>query len=244
MHKKRALVIGGTKGIGKAISIMLAHRGMQVIVHGGHDAQALNELLHTLKPNAEGFLSADSPEHLCETIRDYLPLDLICVGFGPFTYASLAETQPSQWRLMTEWNLLLPGLIISTLAPSMSTNGGGTIIVFGADLPERQKRYKKIAGYAATKAGLQTLVRSAAVEFGPEGIHVYGIYPDFVETEMIDASTAELWTKLSVHGKLLSGEEVARVLNWMLDAPPMLVNGMLIPVWKTVPFAHTHSFHN
>ena len=119
--QKKAVVIGGSGGIGAKLSLKLAQEGASVMVHGGHNSQKLTDLMETLETNSPqpahhqslvqeitgDNLAAFPTSPLMEHVKE---ADILCVAFGPFLQGSLEDTTPQQWMDITLLNYALPGI--------------------------------------------------------------------------------------------------------------------------------------
>ncbi|MFW6329604.1 MAG: SDR family NAD(P)-dependent oxidoreductase, partial [Alkalispirochaetaceae bacterium] len=85
---RRALVIGGSGGIGRQVSVQLAEAGANLVVHGGSNRERLTELLEAVRKKgvrAEGFLqSVRHSDELLDSVRRRMPFDIAVVAFGPY----------------------------------------------------------------------------------------------------------------------------------------------------------------
>ena len=233
---QRALVIGGTGGIGRAAAIRLASMGAAVCVHGGSSRERLERTLAEIRSAGavgEGFLCAiDQAQQIVEPIRARMPFSIVVVAFGPYLRASLADTTVEDWRRMSELNLALPGAVISLCAPAMREVGYGRFVLFGGPRTDGIEAFREIAAYAAAKTGLACLVRSAARQLNRYGITVNAICPGYVATEYYEAGQLEALVRRMPDGKLVQPEEVARVVEMLVQPDSGAINGALIRLDK------------
>lgn len=179
VHGKRALVVGGTSGIGLELAEALHERGAIVTVTGTHEGGRIR---------ASGIKFLRQRFTLCNIMRPLhgkfrAALDssqIACVCYGPFIQNSMSGTTPQEWRSMALFNYALPGIILSRLLAAMKKNGGGSIMVFGGTRTSSVNAFKTNAAYAGAKTGLSVLVKSAAQEGAPHGIRCNAVMPGFV----------------------------------------------------------------
>ena len=161
-----ALVTGASRGLGAAIANELAGRGITV-----------------LKPTR-----AELDLALSHSIDTYIknhgtqPVDILVNNAGINTLRSIAEIDSETWHTMLQVNLSSALRLTQAFAPGMGTRGWGRILnlstIFSVVNKERR------AAYSMTKAGLNALTRSSAIEFGPSGVLVNALAPGFVDTEL------------------------------------------------------------
>ncbi len=236
LHGKQALVVGGSGGIGRAVSRRLAEAGAEVCVHGGSSEERLERTLGEIRSaggQAEGFLcQAERAEELVGEIERRLPFAVVVVAFGPYLRAPLAETPVRDWVRLCELNLALPGAIVSVCAPAMQAAGFGRFVLFGGPRTDGIEAYTTIAAYAAAKTGVATLVRSAARQLNRFGITVNGVCPGYVATEYYSEVELERIAARMPDGEPVTVEEVAAVVMQLVGPGSKALNGALIRIDK------------
>jgi 3-oxoacyl-[acyl-carrier protein] reductase len=188
LNGKQALVTGGSRGIGRGITLALARAGVRVVACYRNDSEAVESLDHELKElNAEYHLfkadvskAADVAALLDETSRvTDGSLDLVVHNAGTISHVPFADLTPEQWSDVVDTSLTGAYLVCRHALPLLSA--GSSVVYIGSrvatvGIPLR-------AHYTAAKAGLVGLARSQAKEFGPRGIRVNVIAPGVIETE-------------------------------------------------------------
>lgn len=166
MPTRTVLITGGARGIGAAISASLIARGYQVIA----------------PPRAELDLSSPaSIEAYIAAHRD-LPVDILINNAGINVLRAIQEIDDASWQSMLQINLSAALRLTQAFVPGMQARGWGRILnvstIFSLVTKERR------AAYSMTKAALNALTRSAAVEFGPSGVLVNALAPGYVDTAL------------------------------------------------------------
>lgn len=227
----RALVIGGTGGIGFAVASALAAGGARLLIHGHAEArlEARAAVLRGAGAEVATFcadLSApDVPAALLEHARS---VDILVIAYGPFVNKPLAQTTAEDWRLIALSGLALPGIVASEAAVAMAARGFGRIMLFGGTRTDAIRGFKANAAYAAAKTGLGVLAKSIAVEFGGSGVSCAVLCPGFVDTEYLDDSMRQRLTLASPRGGLIPVAEIAALAASLLGGQMDLANGSII----------------
>jgi NAD(P)-dependent dehydrogenase (short-subunit alcohol dehydrogenase family) len=183
---KIALVIGGNSGIGRCISTGLAREGAQVFLTG-RDAATLTQVQAEIGASATA-IQADMaiPESLdpvVEAIRSrHGRLDVLMVNAGVGGFAPVRAVTPELWDSIHAVNLR--GAFFATQRALPLMGRGGAIVLTGSigavlAIPGN-------VAYAASKAGLQAVARTLAVELVGEGIRVNMVSPGPTETPIIN----------------------------------------------------------
>lgn len=232
LEAHRALVIGGSGGVGRSISYQLASMGAAVIVHGGHDAEKLERVVGYIRDRggrARGLLRRlDRASDLLPDLESCGRIDILVVAFGPIVYADLASTTDADWERMASLNLALPGMLVSRTLPGMVQRGWGRIVLFGGPHGDTLRGFARIGAYAAAKAGLASLCKSAARQTRGRNVTVNMIAPGYVDTEFLTDAERELARKRSPRGKLIPAEHVARLAVQLVAADDADINGACI----------------
>ena len=230
----RALVVGGSGGIGAAVSVMLASQGASLLVHGGHDRARLDATLARCREvgcSAEGVIApiaqAEDAEPVVEAAGD---VDILVVAYGPWLELPVDETPVAEWRALTEANLILPAYLLSRLLPGMRSRQYGRVVLFGGPRSDRAEGFQRIGAYAAVKAGLASLVRSVATQYAPDNVRCNMIAPGYVETEYLTDEQIERIRLARPTRRLVQPRQIAALCRALLDDSLDPVNGAIIPV--------------
>jgi NAD(P)-dependent dehydrogenase (short-subunit alcohol dehydrogenase family) len=232
---KRALVAGGSGGIGGAVARGLGKLGAAVTVHGGSSAERLEHTVAAICADggqARGFLCSytgtgtDTIEVFARTIMDSeAEPDILVCAWGPYKRAALEETTLEDWRYLVSCNLILPGMLVSSVLPAMLARNWGRILLFGGSNTDTIRGFTSTATYSAAKTALGTLAKSVS-RLNP-GVTCNVICPGLTDTEYVDDAARAYNTARSPGGALKS-EDVAGAALALLRDP--LLNGAVIPV--------------
>lgn len=229
MSKRGCLIVGASGGLGHELSLQMAGKGWRLFAHG-RDEEKLNRLSEQLDTEIvkikKNFLSRSDIHDFMDLIYPYADLlDVAIVSFGPFLENSLASMSSDQYEHIFDMNLLLPSLIITALAPRMAERNWGRIIVFGGTGTDQNRSYRHVAAYSAAKYALNSMVRSAALEFGKRGVTVNVICPGYVKTEYYDQKVLD---NLKQKGLLLEPERISDIVDFLVSARSSAINGAVI----------------
>ncbi len=220
LRGKSALVIGGTGGIGGALSRLLNVKGVVVTAVGRHPIPNVDFLSISLD-------SRDNCDIVCDEAKK---ADIVCVAWGPFLQKPLEETNQDDWDSVVYANLTLPGMIVSAALPPMIRRKWGRILLFGGTRTESIRGFKTNAAYGAAKTGISSLVKSVAGGYAKHGITCNAICPGFVATEYLDESALKYVRARNPDGKAIDPELVAELCVKVLECPEL--NGVALPVDK------------
>ena len=191
LHGKVALVTGAARGIGRAIALKLARSGCDVAInyYSSHEqARALCDEIHGLGRRAVALQASvaepDSVAEMFEALRSQFErLDLLISNAASGVLRPLNELTLKHWRWCMETNALALPLLVQQAIGLMPH--GSRIVAISSLGAERA-----IPGYGfvgASKAALESLVRSLAVELGPQGVTVNAVSAGIVDTDALRA---------------------------------------------------------
>ncbi len=194
-----ALVTGGSRGIGRAISQQLAAAGARVAVNYRSDHDAAAETVEAIQ-SAGGTATAVAADVSNEADVDRLiaevdaalgPVDLLVNNAGIFDYGDHHETTVQLWHRTIAVNLTSAFLVSWAVKDGMIQRGYGRIVNV-ASIAALRPRPNSIA-YAASKAGMVGLTRSLAEGVAGDGVRVNAIAPGLIETDILaDVDTGVL----------------------------------------------------
>jgi 3-oxoacyl-[acyl-carrier protein] reductase len=230
----RAFVVGGSGGVGRAVSYALAEHGAAIVCHGGHDRSKLEQVVAYIRRS--GGRAAALPA-LISKAEDIVPsldeagrVDILVVAMGPVWYGALEETDAETWRGLVETNLLLPGILVSHYLPRMVERGWGRIVLFGAPHGDGVRGFREISAYAAAKAGVASLCKSAALQTKGANVTVNMIAPGYVDTEYLSDSERSRMRSRSPRNALIPPERIARTITHLVSSEEADINGAIITV--------------
>jgi acetoacetyl-CoA reductase len=225
-----AIVTGGTRGIGAAISVGLKDAGYSVAAsYGGNDeaANAFKEKtgIHVYKWDVGDFEACKNG--VAQVVADLGPVDVLVNNAGITRDTMFHRMTPEQWSAVIATNLDSLFNMTRQVIESMRERGFGRIISIAS--VNGQKGQMGQSNYSAAKAGLIGFTKSLAQENAFKGITVNAVAPGYIATEMVQAVPEEvLKTKilpLIPVGRLGEPEEVARCVTFLASDDAGFITG-------------------
>ena len=227
-----ALVTGGSRGIGAAISIALKNEGYKVAAtYAGNDEAASKFSgetgINTYKWNVANY--EESAEGLNQVQADLGPIDTVVANAGITRDAPFHKMTPEQWNQVIDTNLTGVFNTVHPLWPAMREQKFGRVIVISSI--NGQKGQFAQVNYAATKAGDIGIVKSLAQEGARNGITANAICPGYIATDMVMAmpeKAIEATISQIPTGRLGEPEEIARCVVFLASKDAGFINGSTI----------------
>jgi len=244
-----ALVTGGGRGIGRAVALSLATAGADVAV----TARSANELEETafairaLGRRAEAIIGdvTERPQvdAVVARVKSALGHPLILVNnAGIAGSAKLADTTDEMWDRMLRVNATGAFYCTRAVLPMMLQAKWGRVVNIASVAAKAGGLY--IAAYTASKHALLGLTRAVAAEVASRGITVNAVCPGYVDTEMTDASAANISKRtgrseqdarkilegFSPQGRLMTAPEVAALTTYLCSEVARGINGQSLVI--------------
>lgn len=205
LHGKVAMVTGGNKGIGQAISVALAKAGADlcIVVHSEKDLDETRKLIEKERRRVE-FIQADLEEKtdvikvIEESKKLFGKIDILVNNAGTIKRNSLFEYTDEDWQFVLDVNLNSVYYLSKEIAKTMVKNRHGKIINIASMLSFQGGKY--VPAYTASKHAVAGLTKSFANELAEFGVNVNAIAPGYIKT----ANTEELTLNASRNSEILS----------------------------------------
>ena len=192
---RRALVTGGTKGIGKAVAARLREAGATVLITA---RTRPGDLADTHLFVAADITTAEGCAVVADAVRDRLGgIDIIVhvAGGSSAPAGGFAVLDDGEWHRALELNLFPAVRLDRALLPTMLDQGSGVIIHI-TSIQRQMPLPEATLAYAAAKAALSNYSKGLSKEVGPKGIRVLRVSPGWVETEAATGLVKELAKKM------------------------------------------------
>ena len=232
-RRRQALIIGGSGGIGRAITLQLCSEGIDVVATGAHKYK-LKEVAGRAAELPGRFeaieIRAAGADELLSAVARTSPIDILICAFGPVLYAPVSQTDLEGWRRVVDFNLVLPGALIHRFLPAMVERDYGRVLFFGVEGSQGVKAYREIGAYSAAKTGLSVLVRSLALELAGSNVAVSALCPGYVDTEYLTEADRRRFSRRTDGAQLQKPDEIAKAACYLVNAVDRRFNGAIIPL--------------
>ncbi len=229
---RTALVTGGSRGIGAAISKELKDAGYNVAAtYAGNDEAAAaftkETGIKTYKWNVADY--DESVAGIAKVEADLGPVEVIVANAGITRDAPFHKMTPQQWKEVIDTNLTGVFNTVHPIWPGMRERKFGRIVVISSI--NGQKGQFAQVNYAATKAGDLGIVKSLAQEGARANITANAICPGYIGTDMVMAVPEKVRESIIAQipaGRLGEPEEIARAVKFLVSDDAGFINGSTI----------------
>jgi 3-oxoacyl-[acyl-carrier protein] reductase len=199
---RRAVVTGGTRGIGRGIAEVLSDAGARIVITGrDNERGALVASELTDRGGNCSYVSADVRSagdfaELAAQVRSTLGgLDLLVHNAGIYPTATIEEMSEADWDLVHNTNLKSTFLAVKAFLPDLKRSDAGRVVLISS-ITGPITGFSGLSHYAASKAGMNGFMRTAALELAPHGITINAVEPGSIATEGLDELGEEAITKM------------------------------------------------
>jgi 3-oxoacyl-[acyl-carrier protein] reductase len=243
VKKKTALITGGAKGIGKKTAFQLAEKGYQLAINyrsSDNEAIFLTNQLEKIYGTKNVAIQGDiSKKEDCLRIVDqvfeaFSTIDVIVHNAGPYVNERKKMTDYTfeEWDYLINGNLNAVFYLSKQVIPNMRKQRWGRIITLGYDRVETTPGWTNRSAFAAAKSGLASLTRTIAIEEAEYGITANMVCPGDIINEWKEKNINE--TNYDQNGAPIgrqgTGEDIARVISFLVDDNSDFITGSIIPV--------------
>jgi NAD(P)-dependent dehydrogenase (short-subunit alcohol dehydrogenase family) len=238
-ERRTAVVTGAGRGIGAAIAVALSQIGLDVAVVDidGDNARAIAETIAGAgTARASGFAcdvsDPNSVKTLMSEVAETIGAPSVLVNDAAIgRYAPIEELTYDDWRRMLGVNLIGPFLCVQGMLPYVTEAGGAVVNItsVGAHIGTPTG-----SAYAASKGGLISFTRTAAVELAPRRIRVNAVSPGPIDTPMTaqlsDAETTKRRLSRVPMARMGAAEEIASVVAFLVSDAASFMTGQIVCV--------------
>jgi acetoacetyl-CoA reductase len=229
-----AIVTGGTRGIGEAISIALKDMGVTVAAnYMGNDerAKAFTDRsgIRSYKWDVSDFESCQAGVRQVES--DLGPVDILVNNAGITRDATMRKMDHSKWQDVIDTNLGGCFNMAKAVFDGMTGRGYGRIVNIGS-INGQAGQYGQV-NYAAAKSGIHGFTKALAQEGAKFGVTVNAIAPGYIDTDMVAAVPDEVLQKIVARipvGRLGRADEIARGVAFLCDENAGFVTGSTLSI--------------
>src|SRR5229473_6562206 len=236
MHElsgRRALVTGGTSGIGRATAQALAREGAHVLISGRSEARGAEVVAAIEAEGGEAeFVRADlkSPDDVRALAERAADVDILVNNARVFPGGPTHELPEATFDETFAVNVKAPFLLTAAIAPKMIERGGGTII--NVTTMAAEIGLAGLSAYGASKAAVALLTKAWAAEYGPMGVRVNAVSPGPTNTPGTDAMGEGFASIVSTIplGRAADPKEIAETIVFLASSRASYVNGATLHV--------------
>jgi NAD(P)-dependent dehydrogenase (short-subunit alcohol dehydrogenase family) len=233
LKDKRALITGGTSGMGSAVALAMAEKGASVVITGRDDTRGEGTADQIRAGGHEAqFLAADFSE-MSEVgrVADAAgEIDVLVNMAGFAALGSTADTDEAAFDGLFQINVKAPFFLVAALAPKIAARGGGAII----NISTMVARYGQLgmAAYGASRASIELLTKAWAAEYGPQNIRVNAVAPGPTLTPSVEPrlEMAKEFAKGLPLGRVADVQELSDVITFLATPGASYITGAIIPV--------------
>lgn len=236
---KTALVTGGSRGIGRAIALELAAQGANIVVNYTRNAEmaagVVAELealgVQALAVQADVSVASEAERLVDQAAALTGQIDLLINNAGITRDTLLIRMKEEDWDDVLQINLKGAFLMTKLVGKAMLKKKAGRIVNITSVVGVMGNPGQ--ANYAASKAGLIGLTKSAAKEFASRGITVNAVAPGFIRTDMTDALSEDVKAKYAEAiplGAMGEAEDIARTVAFLCSEGARYITGQVLLV--------------
>ena len=229
-----AIVTGGTRGIGEAISIVLRDMGLDVAAtYAGNDERA-KAFTDRTRIGAYKWDVADfeaCQKGVAQVEDDLGPVDVLVNNAGITRDATMKRMDHAKWQDVIDTNLGGCFNMAKAVFEGMTSRGYGRIVNIGS-INGQAGQYGQV-NYAAAKSGIHGFTKALAQEGARFGVTVNAVAPGYIDTDMVAAVPEDVLAKIVARipvGRLGRADEIARGVAFLCDENAGFVTGSTLSI--------------
>jgi acetoacetyl-CoA reductase len=229
-----AIVTGGTRGIGEAISVALKEKGLTVAAtYMGNDERAKAFTQRTgIKAYKWDVADFDSCQEGVREVESELgPVDVLVNNAGITRDATMRKMDHAKWQDVIDTNLGGCFNMAKAVFEGMTGRGYGRIVNIGS-INGQTGQYGQV-NYAAAKSGIHGFTKALAQEGARFGVTVNAVAPGYIDTDMVAAVPEDVLGKIVARipvGRLGRAEEIARGVAFLVDEEGGFITGSTLSI--------------
>lgn len=237
VEARSVLVTGADRGIGQGIALVLAAAGYRVGVNYHQSSELADQTAHEIaRLGAEACTvrgdvrSARDVEAMIATVvRRFGGLHALINNAGVQTWTPLLDVSEDEWDLVIDTNLKGTFLCTQAAARHMKDHGGGSIVNIGSG--SNKVGFAKLVAYTASKGGIETFTKVAAMELGPHAIRVNCVAPGAIEVDRTRLETpdyAAVWGGITPLRRIGTPADVGKAVAFLVGDESAFITGQTL----------------
>jgi 3-oxoacyl-[acyl-carrier protein] reductase len=234
---KRALVTGGSRGIGAAIALVLAENGADIAFTYQNRVEHADRVVELIRQMGQRAIAVQAdnaePEAIEGAVKEAIAaldgIDILVNNAGLGYGGRIEDTDLAQYQRMMDVNVRAPVLFAKAVIPHLGD--GGRIITIGSALGERVP-FPGLTAYAMSKAALNSFTRGLSRELGPNGITVNLVQPGPTNTDLnpADSEGADAQRSLTSLGRYAEPREIANAVAFLASPAASVITGATLTI--------------
>jgi len=233
---RKAIVTGSTRSIGLAVARKLASGGADVVLNYSNDKASADVAVGEIRGmgarciaiKADMSRGNDCRRLVSKGIEFLGGLDFLVHNAGPFDMATVAEMDERTWRFLVDSNFNAGFHLTQTAIAELHKSDFPSIVYTGGVNTSTIAARPEMAAYSAAKAALAVMMRTVAVEEGPNGIRANMVCPGYIDNGGYSKSFRRRAVKEIPLGRIGKPEDVADVICWLCSREARYVTGAII----------------
>ncbi len=239
LRSRVAIVTGGSRGIGKEITLALGRAGLRVAVAFRTNRLGAQKVLADLRAlGSEGLAVATDvtdPARVKDLVdavaKHFGRLDVLVNNVGDFEWKPVVESTVEHWGSIIRSNLFSVFYTTKCAIPLMRRQHWGRIINLGAVGAERAFGQAKISAYSAAKAAIVAFTRSVALEEAGNGITANVVNPPIIDEKELSLEEAQRLTDVRFPvGRPATGRDVGEAVKFFVSEEAAFITGQVLNV--------------
>jgi NAD(P)-dependent dehydrogenase (short-subunit alcohol dehydrogenase family) len=223
LEQRTAVVTGAARGIGKRISEVLRDQGANV-----HALDLEPPEIEGVRGLGADVTSAEAVDNAFAAVEAQSgAVEVLVLNAGVFIIEPFESTSAAQWKTTIAVNLTGAFLCAQRALPGMRAGGFGRLVAIGSSAGVSGGA-KSVGAYAASKAGVMTLMKSIANEYASEGIRANALAPALIDTEMI-SSMPDMRNAVPI-GRLGTPDDIAGLTAFLCSEHGSYITGEIVDV--------------